>query len=202
MSDDEYLKSIREDLKQSVDFFSSRDKFILEKWVVNNFLTNLSIDYGESELLRGGDPPDVIFRDAQFEVKEIMDKGRKRHAEFKQALARANVATDPAELLEEYSPKDLTISEVYDLVYTRATDLAERKYPPQVRKQMDLLCYVNLDDVMGLIETPYPDVSFLAALGYRSVSFLDGHRSCVFCAKASAPSFLNLHHGIAHRVIR
>ena len=83
MTDDEYLKSIREDLEESVDFFSSQDKFIREKVVVYDFLTNLSIEYEEDELLRGGDPPDVVFRDAQLEVKEIMGKGRKRHAEFK-----------------------------------------------------------------------------------------------------------------------
>ena len=202
MTDDEYLKSIREGLEEPVDFFSSQDMFNREKVVVYDFLTNLSIEYEEDELLRGGDPPDVVFRDAQFEVKEIMGKGRKRHAEFKQALARANAATDPAELLEGYSPKDVTISEVYDLVYALASDLTKRKYPPQVRKEIDLLCYVNLEDVMGLIETPYPDVSPLAALGYRSVSFLNGHRSCVFCAELDAPSFLSSHHGITHRVIR
>lgn len=202
MDDDEYLQSIREGLKQSVDFFSSQDKFFREKWVVGEFLANLSVEYEESELQWGSDPPDIVFRDAQFEIKEIMDKGRRRHDEFKQALARAQAATDPDELLEEYSPKTITISEVYDLVYAQAADLAKRKYPPKVRKETDLLCYVNLVDVMRMIETPFPDVSALATLGYRSVSFLDGHRSCVFCAQPSALSFLRVHFGLTHRVIR
>jgi hypothetical protein len=201
MNDDSYLNDIRNGLKESVDFFASQDKFIRERWVVAEFLTNLSMPFAEADLVRGSDPPDVIFREAQFEVKEILDKGRKRHAEFKQALVQANTATDPAELLEEYSPKDVSIQEVYALIHSVAADFATRKYSRDVRGQIDLLCYVNLEDVMGFIETPFPDVTPLALLGYRSVSFLEGHRSCVLCANPSAPSFLRVPPGIIYRAV-
>jgi hypothetical protein len=201
MDDDSYLNDIRNGLKESVDFFASQDKFIRERWVVANFLTNLSMPFAETDLVRGSDPPDVIFRDAQFEVKEILDKDRKRHAEYKQALVRASAATDPAELLEEYSPKDISIQEVYALIHSVAADFATRKYSRDVRGQIDLLCYVNLEDVMGFIETPFPDVTPLAVLGYRSVSFLEEHRSCVLCADPSTPSFLHVPSGIIHRAV-
>lgn len=111
MEDKSYLHGIRDSLKESVDFFACQDKFIRESWVVANFLTNLSISFAETDLVRGGDPPDV----------------------------------------------------------------------------------------MRLIETPLPDVTSLAALGYRSVSFLEGHRSCVLCADPNAPSFLHVQPGIIHR---
>jgi hypothetical protein len=133
MNDDSYLNDIRNGLKESVDFFASQDKFIRERWVVAEFLTNLSMPFAEADLVRGSDPPDVIFREAQFEVKEILDKGRKRHAEFKQALVQANTATDPAELLEEYSPKDVSIQEVYALIHSVAADFATRKYSREGR---------------------------------------------------------------------
>jgi hypothetical protein len=201
MDDEEYLQSIRTGLKESVAFFASQDKFVREKYALSEFLTNLGIEYRESELLPGGDPPDVVFRDGQFEVKEIMDKGRRRHAQYKEALARAEATTDPADLLENFSPKDLTLKEVHDLVYAVAADLTT-KYPAAVRKEMDLLFYVNLQDVMGLIETPHPNVRDLEALSYRSISFVAGHRSCVFCAEPSAPDFLRSHHGVTHRVVR
>lgn len=202
MDDDAYLNDIRKGLKESVDFFSNQDKFIRECWVVSNFLTNLSIPFTETDLVRGTDPPDVVFHDAQFEVKEILDKGRKRHTEYKQALVRANAATDPEETLEMYSPKDTSIQEVYALVHSVAADFSVRKYSPKDRSQMDLLCYINLDDVMGFLETPFPDVTPLALLGYRSVSFIEGHRSCVLCAGPSAPSFLRTSSGIIHREAR
>jgi Putative endonuclease, protein of unknown function (DUF1780) len=199
MNNDSYLNDIRNGIKESVDFFASQDKFIRERWVVDEFLINLSMPFAEADLVRGSDPPDVIFRDAQFEVKEILDEGRKRHAEFKQALVQANAATDPAELLEEYSPKDISIQEVYALIHSRAADYAIRKYSRDIREQIDLLFYINLEDVIGFIETPFPDVTPLALLGYRSVSFLEGHRSCVLCANPNAPSFLQVLPGIIHR---
>lgn len=197
---DEYLKAIREGLKQSVDYFASQDKFIRESYVVTEFLTNLSIEHAKNELCRADDPPDVVFRDARFEVKEILDEGRRRHADYKQSLVKALAATDPKDLLEGYTPRYITIGEVYDLIFNLASDLAKRKYPPTVRESLDLLCYVDLDNVMGMVEAPYPDVSTLASLGYRSVSFLDGHRSGVFCAAPNSPVFLHSHLGITHRV--
>lgn len=199
MDDESYLNSIRGGLKESVAFFASQDKFICESWVVTNFLTNMSVPFAESDLVRGSDPPDVVFFNARFEVKEILDKDRKRHTEYKMALARANVATDPAELLEEYSPKDISAQEVFALAYSVAENLATWKYPHEVRKNLDLLFYVNLKDVMRLIEMPLPDVKPLAVLGYRSVSFLEGHRSCVLYADPNAPVFLHVRPGIIHR---
>ncbi len=53
---------------------------------------------------------------------------------------------------------------------------------------------------MRLVETPFPDINPLAALGYRSVSFLQGYRSCVLCADPGAASFLHVQPGIIHRV--
>lgn len=199
MSRSEHLDAIRQGLQESVDLFSSRDKFILESYVVSEFLRNLAVIHDGNELQRGDDPPDVVFRDAKFEVKEVMDAGRRRLSEFKEALAAALVATDPAELLKDFTPKSITICEVYDEVLKRASALAACKYPASVRQAMDLLYYINLQDVMGLVEEPYPDVGPLADLGFRSVSFLDGHRSCILCSSSAAPSVLAGKLGIFHR---
>lgn len=202
MSKESILNDIRNGLKESVDFFAhGKDQFILDSWVVDSFLKNMSIPFAKTDLVRGDDPPDVIFFDAQFEVKEIPDKGRKRHTEYKEALARANNATDPAELLEEYSPKDISIEEVYDRVYFKAAELAEKKYPIEFRKNLDLLFYINWRDIGRIVEKPFPDVTPLKALGYRSVSFLEGYRSCVFCADTKAPSFLHVQPRIIYRTI-
>jgi hypothetical protein len=199
MNSSDYLDAVQKGLQESVELLSSRDKFVLESYVVSEFLQNLSVSHASTELQPGGDPPDVEFRDAHFEVKEIMDEGRRRVPEYKQALARALAATDAAELLEDFTPKSITLAEVYALVLARASKLASLKYPPAVRGELDLLFYINLQDVMGLIEAPYPNVQGLANLGFRSVSFLDGHRSCIFCAAAYAPSFMSGHLGVVHR---
>ena len=199
MSRSEYLDDVRKWLQESVDFFSSRDSFLKEKYVATEFLLNLAIEHEEQELQRGEDPPDVIFRDARFEVKEIVDKDCRRLPKYKEALAIALAATDPADLLEKFTPKSMSISQIFDIILARASELANRKYPARVRSCMDLLFYVNLKDVMGLVENPYPTVEPLAALGFRSVSFLDGRRSCIFCADTEAPPFLRTRLGITHR---
>jgi hypothetical protein len=43
---------------------------------------------------------------------------------------------------------------------------------------------------MGLAEVPYPDVTALRALPWRSVSFVMGWRACVLVVRENTPEFL------------
>lgn len=199
--DNKSILNYIEGLKRSVDFFASHNKINREKWVVAEFLANLSIPYNETEIVCGSDPPDVIFREAQFEVKEIMDEGYERHRDYKETLARAKTITDTAELLEFSTPKDISIQELFARIHSIAAIHASQKYSPDARKQLDLLFYVDLLDVFDIIETPFPDITILSELGYRSVSFLEGHHSCILCADPSAPSFIHGQPGIIHRAV-
>ena len=77
------VKERREALVESVRFFGAQRKPEREVWVADHFLENLNIAYSTEEVVSSDDdPPDVIFRDARFEIKEIMDPGRRRHAEL------------------------------------------------------------------------------------------------------------------------
>ncbi|HVX56739.1 MAG TPA: DUF1780 domain-containing protein, partial [Candidatus Saccharimonadales bacterium] len=94
MTDDEFLEHRRKDLEASVQYFRSLHKPQREMWVVSQFAGNLGISTAGGDLRPApNDPPDVLFKDANFEVKEIMDSGRRRHAEYKEALAKARLAT-------------------------------------------------------------------------------------------------------------
>jgi hypothetical protein len=80
MDNDSYLKDIRKGRKESVDFFASQNKFIRESWVVAEFLTNLSIPFIETDFKQCKiDPPDVVFGEAQFEVKEGAMQNTNKH---------------------------------------------------------------------------------------------------------------------------
>ena len=81
MTDDEYLEAQRKARAESVEYFSAAKKPEREQWVVRTFLTNLGITYTTTEVIEGEDPPDVQFRSANFEVKEVLDSGRRRHRE-------------------------------------------------------------------------------------------------------------------------
>ena len=71
---EEWLKAVED----SIDFYSSGNKGASERWVCTEFLKNIGLHYEPAEVVsRADDPPDVIFRKASFEVKEILDRGRR-----------------------------------------------------------------------------------------------------------------------------
>jgi Putative endonuclease, protein of unknown function (DUF1780) len=194
------LAERRRALEESVDFFSSKNKLEREKWVVGETITNLGIEYSDDELVPVSDePPDVRFRGAEFELKEIMDPDRPRHLEYKKALQKARATSDPVDLLQPFTPRDVTLTEIYEKLLGGTSELRS-KYAPATCRNLDLLFYVNLEDVMGLVETPFSDVTSLRSQPWRSVTFLMGRRTCVLVARDDAPEFLKAAVGrVIHR---
>ena len=191
MNDQEYLEAQRKARAESVEFFRSENKRERERWVAREYLMNLGLSFVDDELASSPqDPPDVLFRGANFEIKEILSRGRRRHHEYKEGLKKALDANTPADLVEHFTPRDISFAGVCALVLEEAETLAKDKYPPAVRKTLDLLFYVNLNDVFGLVEAPFPDLKPFKALGYRSVAFVMGYRSSTLVATNDAPIFV------------
>ncbi|WP_162999327.1 DUF1780 domain-containing protein [Burkholderia sp. Nafp2/4-1b] len=189
MNEQELIAQRIADLADSVAYFAPQSKMARERWVVDAFVRNLGLVPTEGEIINiQNDPPDIEFRDARFEIKEILDPGRRRHDEYKQELARVRAISKAQDLLREFTPKDSSVGEIYDLCLKEAASLD--KYTNDFKKQTDLLLYVNLRDVMYVTEQPYPDTSALTATGWRSVSFLMGRRSCCLYAGPGAPDFI------------
>lgn len=89
MSDEDFIDDRRRALKESIAYFSTKNKAERERWVCLELVQNLGIAYDETEIVSPeNDPPDVIFRDARFEVKEILDQGRKRHVSTRPRFKR------------------------------------------------------------------------------------------------------------------
>lgn len=191
MSPDDFLNERRKALEESVKFFNSDHKSEREKYVVETFLDNLGLIYSDAEIEPvSDDPPDIRFRGAQFEIKELMDPGRRRHLEYKNALAKATAATNPAELLEHIETLTITAEEVYRRILQTSSDLLN-KYPPSTCRTLDLLFYINLVNVMDFIEEPLPNMTSLRSQPWRSVSYILGHhRASVLVARSDAPSFI------------
>lgn len=190
MTDDEYLEVQRKARAESVEYFQSANKPERERWVVQSFLTNLGVSFADDELMPGQDPPDVRFRDANFEIKEILDEGRRRHQEYKQGFEEAIRTTSPRDLVRTVQYNEIAISTVYDLILQSANALATEKYPSAVGGNLDLLFYVNLLHTFEFVELPFPDATELSSHGWRSVSFVKGHRSSVFMATSAAPIYI------------
>lgn len=138
----QYLKSARKRLKATTRFFSSKNKFERECWIVKKFLnlTNLN------EFIKPDrDPPDVIYQNARFEVIEILDEGRRRNDEHRERAKKIEEARKNNSLLPLVEPYELSLvtkNEIIEQVLTKITD-KERKYAPSVLASLDLLVYVN-----------------------------------------------------------
>jgi hypothetical protein len=140
------------------------------------------------------DPPDVLYRGCRFEVKEILDPGRRRHQEYRDRLAAAMKATRPRDLLRTYSPKPISPEQVGNLVHTECASLA-RKYEPKLMQTLDLIFYVNLMEAT-LEGSDMPDPKGFEGFGWRSVLALVGWAGMVFCATRAAPPLLRSNVGV------
>jgi len=196
MSDEDFIDDRRRALKESITYFSAKNKAERERWVCLELAQNLGIAFDETEIVSPeNDPPDVIFRDTRFEIKEILDQGRRRHAEYKAALQKALTITDPQDLLELYTPKDITPIQIGERVRTELRDL-QHHYPRAVCEGTDLLFYVNLEEhhlKIGLM----PAASDFDSFGWRSISAVLGWGALVFFAAPNAPAFLYAKAGTA-----
>ena len=189
-SEQDILEEIRKGLRESVAFWGSDKKLQRETYVVRTFLEHLRMEFSDRELLpETSEPPDIRFRDARFEIKEMLDEGRKRHLEYREKLEKAERATSLRELGRQYTPKDLTFQDIGEhVIGTLKT--ASKHYAPQVVKGLDLLIYANLLERHVVLDSPVPNASLFTGFGWRSVSITRGSVACVLCAREDAPRFL------------
>jgi hypothetical protein len=186
---EDYLEAWRESLRESLLYFRRENVQSRERDTVTDFLANIIHDLDEEQILSSeSDPPDVLYRDAKFEVKEILDPGRRRGDEYRALLERAEAATDPDESFSDFTPKELTPLETGAMVLEKLEEL-ERKYDPAFVRSVDLLVYVNLLEHFYK-PGPMPAAEEFESFGWRSVSAVTGRCSFVFFASDTAPDFL------------
>lgn len=181
------------------DLFSGRFKNWREWQNTVDFLTNLHIGVDNSQVFCSPkDPPDVLFQSAAFEIKEIMDSGRRRHDEIKRALRKS---------VQENKKQDWTLRPVIDLLPADAgrlvmeqLDTLAPRYLASVKNQMDLLFYINKLE-HWFDDGPMPSSELFEHYGWRSVSVLiSSNVSIVFHTDNSAPQFLQDNVGkVRHR---
>ena len=189
MSDQEFLEDRRHALRESVKYFSAKNKPERERWVCDEFIQNLGFSFNETEVIAVEDePPDVVFRDCRFEIKELLDPGRRRHAEYKASLQKALEVTDPQDLLKQFSPQDITPTQIGDRILTELEAL-KNHYATGARRNLDILFYVNLQDHF-LKVGPMPSALEFAPYGWRSVSAVMGWGGLVLFSASDAPSLL------------
>ena len=143
MSDQrEFIDAERRALAEELRFFSNAAKPERERWVASEFLTKLGMSFNEGELVspRESDVVDVAFREARFQIKEIIEPNRHRGAELKARFTQAQVTTNYKDLIGTLEAYDVIITDAYSLMLEFAT---LPKYPQQVKSGLDLLFYIT-----------------------------------------------------------
>lgn len=188
--DKELIQDAIDSARKGVVYFSNSEKHTREKWVVCEFLKNLGVDFNDSELYPISDVvPDVRFRDARFEIKEIDDENRKRHDEYKTRLERALSAQTSTGLMEVYRPKKIDMLGILDRV---RKNLGSLRYDPKFIAQNDLLYYINYTFKSGRKCVHMLSKEMLLR-GWRSVSIVTNNSiSYVLWANRNAPEFMRL----------
>ena len=196
----EFIKESVEAIKESIRFFSNDCKTDREIWVVRNFLSKLCIMFSDEEIYASPDEPaDVVYCDARFQVKEIIDKDRRRGDEFRESLRKAETATSASDLFEYYPFQKMNCADVVPIVAQQASDW-QRKYGPSERMSIDLLFYFNLQGI-HVVGDIFPDVDTYSSkmAEWRSVSVVSDDFALVLHVSQNAPGFLKTAKGKVHR---
>ncbi len=191
MDNKDFIEKYQQDILEIIAFFSNKNKYERELWVVREFLANLHIEFNENELIPiTNDPPDVVYKDAKFETKEIMDENRQRDKEYKEELLKCNSFKRPSDLFILYTPKDLTLQNIVDITADHLKKY-ENKYDSKTKKNLDMLFYFNLLDYhLNEDKTQYSIPNYVSNFGWRSISVGKNNLSCVIYTSESAPDFL------------
>ncbi|MES0036061.1 DUF1780 domain-containing protein [Mesorhizobium sp. M0046] len=196
ISEKEFSHRLSEEAQEAAELFSNAGQESQERTAVAGLLRVLGLDFQEDEIIkRGPEPIDVWFRDARFQVTEILDKGRPRNLEIKQRSERMKRAKRLDDLLERgtISSDPIPPEEFAALISERCAEKAE-KYAGQCG-DVDLAIYVNLRGRHLYPTEPFPPLKANLCRGWRSVTVITERFAVVLQATAKAPTFLGSRRG-------
>jgi hypothetical protein len=90
-----WIASLLENAEDTLDLFYKR-KPESERLACAAFLRCLQIEFGPGQITStnpGDEPPDVLFDGAAFEITQVLDSGRRMHAEWKSRVEKYKRAT-------------------------------------------------------------------------------------------------------------
>jgi hypothetical protein len=162
-----------------------------ERCICAAFLRCLGIEFLADEIVaEKHDPPDVIFKQANFEIRELYKTGRRRHDEYRERLKELKqVKTIDDALIPIKWPSPISYSFIFSGIELVLSAKAE-KYGLEKCSSLDALVYVSLPQKFLDIKTEITPFYKIKTQGWRSVSFVIPPYSHVVYCKESAPEFL------------
>lgn len=202
MKDADFLTLLTRQAEQANEFLSNARKWERERWVCQRLLQAFNMSFRNDEFRNGAqEPPDVIFRDASFEVFFVLDEGRRLNEEWRVELERRRQAFSLSQLVRrERKPKRVSAS---DLQARLAPTLRKKAHNYQERGidpgELDLLAFVSLKQSRLDHNSHFPPPSEYLRQGWRSLSLVGPTYARVLFAHATAPEFLR--HNLGRTVL-
>ena len=198
MDDSDYLRLLTSQAEQANAFLSNARKWERERWVCERLLQGLNIAYRDDEFTPAGqEPPDVLFREASFEVFFVLDEGRRLNDEWREELQRRRSAFSLSQLVRrEAKPKRIPAAEVL------------RRLAPTLRKkahnytergldlgELDIIAFASLKREVLDLNSHFPPPTEYLRQGWRSLSLVGPTFARVLFAHPDAPDFLRTNLG-------
>ncbi|WPC04388.1 DUF1780 domain-containing protein [Pseudomonas sp. MBLB4123] len=193
MDDSDYLRLLTHQAEQANAFLSNARKWERERWVCQRLLQALNIDHRLEEFSAAEqEPPDVLFREASFEVFFVLDEGRRLNDEWRAELERRRSAFSLKQLVRrEAKPRRIPAAELQarlaPTLRKKAHNYSERGLD---LGELDLLAYVNLKRAVPDFNSHFPPPTEYLRQGWRSLSLVGPTFARVLFAHPDAPDFL------------
>lgn len=193
MDDSDYLRLLTHQAEQANAFLSNARKWERERWVCQRLLQALNVSHRLDEFSAANhEPPDVLFREASFEVFFVLDEGRRLNDEWRAELERRRSAFSLSQLVRrETKPRRIAAAELQQ----RLTPTLRKKAHNYKERgldlgELDLLAYVNLKRAVPDFNSHFPPPTEFLRQGWRSLSLVGPTFARVLFAHPSAPDFL------------
>jgi Putative endonuclease, protein of unknown function (DUF1780) len=193
MDDSDYLRLLTHQAEQANAFLSNAKKWERERWVCQRLLQALNVRQRSEDFSPSGqEPPDVLFREANFEVFFVLDEGRRLNDEWRAELERRRSAFSLSQLVRrEARPKRIPASELQARL---APTLRKKAHNYQERGidlgELDLVAFVNLKRAELDCNSFFPPPTEYLRQGWRSLSVVGPRFARVLFAHPDAPDFL------------
>ncbi|MCY1348712.1 hypothetical protein D9M69_348660 [compost metagenome] len=192
MDESDYLRLLTYQAEQANLLLSNARKWERERWVCQRLLNALNVSYEGDDFSTGQEPPDVLFREANFEVFLVLDAGRRLNEEWRTELQRRRSAFSLSQLVRrEPRPKRISAAELQGLLAPTLRKKAHNYLERGIDlSELDMLAYVNLKRAIPDFNSSFPPPSEYLRQGWRSLSLVGPTFARVLFAHNDAPDFL------------
>ncbi len=197
MHESDYLRLLTRQAEQANEFLSNARKWERERWVCQRLLQAFNISHRLDEFGSGQEPPDVQFREANFEVFFVLDEGRRLNEEWRDEVERRRSAFSLSQLVRRHRrPRWLSAGDLQarlgPTLRKKAHNYQERGLP---LGELDLLAFCNLKQAALDFNSPFPPPSEYQRQGWRSLSLVGPNFVRVLFTHDNAPDFLRHNRG-------